>query len=338
MAIFTMYFCRFLDRAAVIIPSDKLLDELGMLKPNPWRLCPVTHVEEVKLLIRMLPIWVTNLVFSAVFAQVGTLFLNQGTTMDRRMGPHFEIPAACFPFFITLTICILLPLYDKYFVSFARRFSGNERGLTILQRIGVGQAISTMSIAVAAMVEMMRLRVAREEGLLDQPMDSSFVPITIFWLLPQYVLTGVCEVFISVGQLEFFYDQAPDSMRSVGAALYLSTISIGSFISGLLVTIVSKVTRVDGSEGWIGNNLNRSHLDYFYWLLTGISAVNCLIYVMCAKRYTYKSVSGSRSSSSSSSSVTSVSSSEEDPVIITCDAPFTSNKALSYKELGPSDQ
>lgn len=277
--------CSFLDKAAVK-PDDpgSLHKAEGSNSPSPWELCTVTQVEEVKLLVRMLPIWWTNLMFSAVFAQVGTLFLNQGTTMDRHMGPNFEIPAASMPLFITATICIFLPLYDKYFVPFVRNFTGDIRGLTLLQRIGVGQILSSLSIAVAAAVEMRRLRVADENGMLD----SGQVPMSIFWLLPQYVLTGICEVFISVGQMEFFLDQAPDSMRSLGNALYLSTVAVGSFVSSLLVSIVTKVTH-DSNGGWIGNNLNRSHMDYFYWLLAILSFANTLVFVWCAQWYTYKS-------------------------------------------------
>lgn len=232
----------------------------------------------------MLPIWWTNLMFSAVFAQVGTLFLNQGTTMDRHMGPNFEIPAASMPLFITATICVFLPLYDKFFVPFMRSLTGDVRGLTLLQRIGVGQILSTLSIAVAAIVEMRRLKVARANGALN----SDQVPMSIFWLLPQYMLTGICEVFISVGQMEFFLDQAPDSMRSLGNALYLSTVAVGSFVSSLLVSIVTELT-YDSNGGWIGNNLNQSHMDYFYWLLTILSFTNTVLFVWCARWYTYKS-------------------------------------------------
>ncbi|KAJ7229736.1 hypothetical protein O6H91_Y459100 [Diphasiastrum complanatum] len=279
----------FLDKAATIAEDTSLCKGSEV---NPWMLCPVTQVEEVKLLIRVLPILATNLIFSAVFAQVGTMFLSQGSTMNRNLGPHFQIPAASCTLFKQLTICLLLPFYDKYFVAFVRRFTGDERGLSLLQRIGFGQAVSTMSIGVAALVEMKRLKVANEHNLLDRPHEP--IPMTIFWLLPQYVLIGVCEVFISVGQLEFFYDQAPDSMRSIGAALYLSTISLGSFISSLLVTIVCNATQNSKHGVWIGNNLNRSHLDYFYWLLTALSTVNLLVYVFCANWYTYKNAARPR--------------------------------------------
>lgn len=112
---------RVLDKAAIRPPKRS---ESTTPAPTAWSLCSVTQVEEVKLLVRMLPIWGTNLMFSAVFAQVGTLFLNQGTTMDRHITPTFEIPAASMPLFITATICIFLPLYDKYFVPFVRNITG----------------------------------------------------------------------------------------------------------------------------------------------------------------------------------------------------------------------
>lgn len=295
------------------------------MKSDPWRLCTVTQVEEVKLLIRMLPIWVTNLMFSAVFAQVGTLFLNQGTTLDRHMGPNFEIPAASMPLFVTLSICVFLPLYDKFFVPAVRRITGDKRGLTMLQRIGVGQVISTLSITVAALVEMRRLRLAH--SLSNEQVNP--LPMSIFWLLPQYMLTGICEVFLSVGQMEFFLDQAPESMRSLGNALYLSTVAVGSFLSSLLVSIVTNIT-YDSNGGWIGNNLNESHMDYFYWLLSGLSLLNLGVYIYFAQRYTYK---GSNKSDISRRLPESPSSDSSGALQPNCLTSSNAVAPLGYKEL-----
>ena len=155
--------CKFLDKAAT--PADlemheRFFDEV-MEPINPWKLCTVTQVEEVKLLVRMLPIWATNMVtYALVYAQVTSLFVDQATTLDRHVGPHFQIPAASVSFLLHLTIIICLPFYDKFFVPIARRVTGNPRGLTILQRIGVGPVICTISITVAALVEMWRLKLA----------------------------------------------------------------------------------------------------------------------------------------------------------------------------------
>ncbi|WJX52840.1 hypothetical protein P8452_38907 [Trifolium repens] len=39
---------------------------------------------------------------------------------------------------------------------------------------------------------------------------------------------------------------------------------------------------------WIPNNLNKGHLDYFFWLLAGLSFVNMLVYIVYAKKYKQK--------------------------------------------------
>lgn len=43
----------------------------------------------------------------------------------------------------------------------------------------------------------------------------------------------VTQVLASIGQLEFFYDQAPDVMRSCSMALQLLSVAAGSYLSGL---------------------------------------------------------------------------------------------------------
>lgn len=55
-----------------------------------------------------------------------------------------------------------------------------------------------------------------------------------------------------VGQLEFFYDQAPDVMRSMGMAMQMLSISLGSYLSGTLTAIIRTATSVPGSPGgWL---------------------------------------------------------------------------------------
>lgn len=55
-----------------------------------------------------------------------------------------------------------------------------------------------------------------------------------------------------VGQLEFFYDQAPDVMRSMGMAMQMLSISLGSYLSGALTVLVQKLTSAPDREGgWL---------------------------------------------------------------------------------------
>lgn len=280
---------RFLDKAAVVEHGD--FDS----KQSSWNLCTVTQVEEVKLVIRIMPIWLAMLTYGIVFAQTSTLFTKQGSTMDRNMGSHFEIPAASLQSFTTIIILILIPLYDKVFVPIVSRLTGHQRGITMLQRIGVGLFLSILCMIAAAITERKRIDAARDHGLLDLP--KATIPLSIFWLLPQYILSGVSDVFAIVGQQEFFYDQVPDTTRSFGMALYLCAMGVGSFLSSLLITIIESITG-DGSRSWFTSNINRGHLDYFYWLLAVLSSMNLILYIMISHFYDYKAVGRADASSS----------------------------------------
>ncbi|XP_072066872.1 protein NRT1/ PTR FAMILY 8.3-like [Arachis hypogaea] len=124
---------RCLDKAAVKSDIEKGSEEIT----NPWRLCTVTQVEELKILIRMIPIWATGIIFSSVYAQMSSLFIEQGKMMDRTIG-YFTIPAASLSTFNIVGVIIWVLIYDRVIVKVARHFTGNARGFTVLQRMGIG--------------------------------------------------------------------------------------------------------------------------------------------------------------------------------------------------------
>lgn len=274
---------RFLDKAAVETEGDNVKVEV-----SPWKVCTVTQVEEFKSIIGLLPVWATGIVFSAVYSQMSTMFVLQGDTMDQHMGPHFKIPAASLSLFDTLSVIFWAPVYDRAIIRLARKYTGHERGFTQLQRMGIGLALSIIAMIVAGVLEVIRLDYVRRNDFYD----LETIPMSIFWQVPQYFLVGCAEVFTFIGQLEFFYDQAPDAMRSLCSALSLTTTALGNYLSTLLVTIVTNVTTRNGRLGWIPDNLNRGHLDYFYWLLAILSLINFFVYLMIARWYTYKKVVG----------------------------------------------
>ncbi|XP_043717728.1 protein NRT1/ PTR FAMILY 8.1-like [Telopea speciosissima] len=274
----------FFNKAAV-----ETLEDRNKTLVNPWRLCTVTQVEELKSIIRILPIWASGIVFSAVYSQMSTMFVLQGNTMDPHIGPSFKIPSASLSIFDTISVIFWVPVYDRIIVPLARRYTGHKNGFTQLQRMGIGLVISVFAMLAAGIIEVTRLNMVRKHNYYD----LQYLPMSIFWQIPQYFLIGCAEVFTFIGQLEFFYDQAPDAMRSMCSALSLTTNALGNYLSTLLVTIITNVTTRHGSLGWIPDNLNRGHLDYFYWLLAVLSVLNFLVYLLIAKWYTYKKVAES---------------------------------------------
>ncbi|XP_076928570.1 protein NRT1/ PTR FAMILY 5.1-like isoform X1 [Bidens hawaiensis] len=267
---------RFLDKGAL------KEDMVGNSKRTP---CTITQVEGVKLVFGMAMIWLVTLIPSTIWAQVNTLFVKQGTTLDRHLGSHFQFPAASLGSFVTLSMLLSVPMYDRYFVPLMRKRTGNPRGITLLQRIGIGFAIQILAIAIAYLVEVRRMKCIKSHHILN---PKEVIPMSIFWLLPQYILLGVADVFNAIGLLEFFYDQSPEDMQSLGTTFFTSGIGVGNFLNSFLVTIVDKVTSRDGKKSWIGKNLNDSHLDYYYGFLFLISVLNLGAFVWASKKYIYK--------------------------------------------------
>ncbi|KAK2974130.1 hypothetical protein RJ640_025479 [Escallonia rubra] len=274
---------RFLEKATIMDETDATSETR-----NYWRLCSVNQVEEVKLLLHLVPLWLSCLMFAVVIAQLSTFFTKQGSTMITSVG-SFHVPPASLQVTTGLTILIAVPVYDRLLVPIARKNSGHPSGITTLQRMGVGILFSILTMVVAALVERKRLSVAKVYGLLDRP--KSTVPMKVWWLLPQYMLCGLSDVFTIVGMQELFYDQMPEGMRSLGAAVYLSIVGVGSFLSSGVISLVQVISLRWGGHEWLaGENLNRAHLDYFYWVLAGLSCLSLCFYVWVAKGFVYKKV------------------------------------------------
>ncbi|PIN13441.1 H+/oligopeptide symporter [Handroanthus impetiginosus] len=248
-------------------------------------LCCMKDIGDAKAILRLVPIWSSCLGYAIIVAQSSTLFTKQGATMDRYIVGNFQIPSASLQSLISLSIIVFIPIYDRVLVPIASSIAKNPTGITMLQRIGMGIFLSFFSMVIAAFVEKRRLSIAIQHGLADFP--KATIPMSVWWLAPQYLLYGIADVFAIVGLQEFFYDQIPGELKSIGLALYLSIFGIGNFLSSFLISIIEKVTSGNGRYSWFSNNLNRAHLDYFYWLLAGLSVVSVGIYVYFAKSYIY---------------------------------------------------
>ncbi|KAH7853962.1 hypothetical protein Vadar_008557 [Vaccinium darrowii] len=275
---------RFLDKAAIIEGSENILSEK---QRNPWKLATVTQVEEMKLIINLVPVWLTSLTFGVCMAQATTFFVKQSSTLNRKIGHHFEFPPASINTISAIGMTITVTFYDKMLVPLLRGATGNERGINILQRVGIGMVFAVWGMAIAALIESKRLGVVEREIVRGQRMET--LSMSTFWLAPQLIVLGIADGFTLVGLQEFFYEQVPDSMRSLGIAFYLSVIGLGNLLSSYLITMVDHITTNAGSS-WFGKDLNESHLDNFYWLLTVLNGLNLFIYVIIARRFKYKNV------------------------------------------------
>ncbi|KAF3638896.1 putative E3 ubiquitin-protein ligase-like [Capsicum annuum] len=284
---------KFLDKAAIIQTSQQQYEN----PIDPWRLCRVTQVENAKILLSMIPVFCCTIIMTLCLAQLQTFSIQQGYTMDTRITNSFHIPPASLPIIPIVFLIIIIPVYDQIIVPILRKFTGIPTGITYLQRVGVGLVLSAISMTAASILEVKRKQVARDNNMLDAISGLQPLPISVFWLSIQFFIFGIADMFTYVGLLEFFYSQAPKELKSVSSCFLWTSMSIGYFLSSIVVKVVNKATKnVTNSGGWlVGNNFNRNHLNLFYLMLAMLSCLNFVVYLVVASKYKYrvqKSVGG----------------------------------------------
>ncbi|KAG9455740.1 hypothetical protein H6P81_000248 [Aristolochia fimbriata] len=266
-----------LNKAALVVEGD--LDQEGS-PSNPWRLCSIQQIEELKCLIRIVPIWAAGIICFTAIAQQNTFTVSQAMKMDRHLGPHFQIPPGSLGVISMIALTLWIPFYDRALVPAVQKLTKKQGGITLLQRMGIGMGLSILSMVVAGLVEAKRRdsAVARD----------GVAPISVMWLAPQLVLMGLCEAFNGIGQIEFYYKQFPEHMRSFAGSLFFCTMAGASYMSSFIIAVVHRHTGTRTKQNWLADDINQGRLDYFYYLVAGLGVVNLLYFIACARCYRYK--------------------------------------------------
>ncbi|GAY50676.1 hypothetical protein CUMW_128560 [Citrus unshiu] len=222
-----------LEKAAVILPNGTIEQQ----ETNRWRLCSVTEVEETKRLLRMIPICLTFIIPGVVSSIGNTYFVEQADLLNKKVGN------------LKATTVILLPYYNNVNKRVAKMYTGCLLLFALMGRKKyvhvVGFAISMVAAILccitAAMVENRRLDVARSHGLIDKP--DAEIPMSLFWLLPQFFLLGCFDGIREKSIDDFFTDQCPRSLSKY-ATLFSTAVTglgvIGGVLSVYLVGIISE--------------------------------------------------------------------------------------------------
>lgn len=248
--------------------------------------CTEKEVDEVRIVLKIFPIFMSTIMLNCCLAQLSTFSVQQAATMNTKLG-SLKVPPASLPVFPVIFIMTLAPLYNHVIIPVARKTTKTEMGITHLQRIGTGLVLSIVAMAAAAPVEIKRKRVAVDSGLLN---SSEPLPITFLWVALQYLFLGSADLFTLAGMMEFFFTEAPISMRSLATSLSWASLAMGYYFSSVLVSIINNVTGAYRHKPWLfGSNLNHYHLERFYWLMCILSGLNFLHYLFWAKRYKYRS-------------------------------------------------
>ncbi|KAG5016253.1 hypothetical protein AAZX31_08G201200 [Glycine max] len=271
---------RFLNKACFIKDSEKDITSDGSAS-NPWSLCTVDQVEELKAIIKVIPMWSTGIL---MYLNIGGSFgLLQAKSLNRHITPNFEVPAGSMSVIMIFTIFIWIALYDRLIIPLASKIRGKPVRISAKRRMGLGLLFSFLHLVTAAMVETIRRRRAISEGHVND--THAVLNMSAMWLFPQLCLGGIAEAFNAIGQNEFYYTEFPKTMSSIASSLFGLGMAVGYVLSSLVFSVVEKVTSRGGKDGWVSDNINKGRFDKYYWLLATLSAVNVLYYLVCSWIY-----------------------------------------------------
>lgn len=240
--------------------------------------------------MRVIPIWASAIIYYTALAQQQTYTVFQALQSNRHLGQsNFKIPAASYSIFSMLGLIIWIPIYDQIMVPLIQRLTGKEGGITVLQKMGVGMFLSIVTMLVSAFVEQQRRAFTiSEQTLMIEPRRGVISSMSGLWLTPQMALLGVSEAFTVIAQVEFFYKQFPESMRSIGGSFSFLGVAVSSYLSSFLVSTVHRMTAKAATGNWLPEDLNKGRLDYFYYLVAALGVINLGYFLLCAKWYKYK--------------------------------------------------
>jgi peptide/histidine transporter 3/4 len=120
-------------------------------------------VEELKAIVRLIPTWACVIIVSTLVYQILLVSAGQTLTMDRRIG-SFVVPPQSFGVGFGLLIMCVLVTYDLVIVPLMRHYTHNPRGISILQRIGIGIFLSIVAAVASGIIERQRRKVRISEG------------------------------------------------------------------------------------------------------------------------------------------------------------------------------
>ncbi|KAL5057959.1 hypothetical protein RYX36_029563 [Vicia faba] len=266
---------RFLEKAAVITNQAEI-DSNGK-SIDDWRLCSLQQVEELKSIVTTLPVWLAGIICFLSMGQANSFGILQALQTDKSMGKKFNIPPAWMGLVPMISLSLWIILYEKIYVPWTKKKTLKGTRLSIVQRLTIGIICSIACMVVAGLTEVRR----RNSALKNNSLES---PTRIWWLIPQFALSGLVEVFAAIPMMELLTAYWPESMKTLGGAVFFFSLSIASSLSNILIKIIVGLTKRNGGTPWLGgNDLNKNRLEYYYYTIAVLGGLNLLYFSFFAR-------------------------------------------------------
>ncbi len=210
--------------------------------------------------------------------------------------------------FNSIIVIISVPLMVKIVYPYCDNIYKGEK--LIFARMFIGQVFTTFAMVNAGLVEHERFYSIWEECIANSTYNAScngrvieqtFGGVThkaavmsVFWLIPQYVLIGFGEVFTVIAGYEYALKIAPKSMLGIIVGLFYALQGIGYLLAlGMFELAQNWLLFSNDPSGddlinfrgtWSEDGkFHQSRLYLYYWMLGGIQFGGLIIFcsILC---------------------------------------------------------
>uniref|UniRef100_A0A4W3IID3 Solute carrier family 15 member 5 n=1 Tax=Callorhinchus milii TaxID=7868 RepID=A0A4W3IID3_CALMI len=234
------------------------------------------HVENVKRLVRLFPLFAFQILYRTCIFQVPSAYFIQTMHSNLKLS-GLLLPIAAMNVTGIIPLLLLAPFLE-YVGSCL--LSMHRRPLSPLVQIVIGHLFAALSVVVAGISEMHRRRfVLVEQSLSGKVLLVSSMPC--FQLAPQYVLLGMAEALVTPACSLVTFRLSPASVRGISMHFMTLFNGVGCFVGAVIIQMVYLISGGD----WFPNDLNAGHLDRFFFLVASFMLLNLLGLWRVSDRY-----------------------------------------------------
>lgn len=175
-------------------------------------------MNDIRALLGILLLYLPLPLFWGLFEQQGSRWTLQAKLMNGDQG-FIDIKPDQMQLANSLFVLTFIPLFNYLLYP-------------ILNKLGIGRPLQKMFLGgiLAGVAFLLSAILQFHIESLEKIEGKDIYPVNMLWQIPQYVVMTMGEVMFSVTGLEFSYEQAPDSMKSVVQSFWTLTVAFGHAI------------------------------------------------------------------------------------------------------------
>ena len=272
--------------------------------------CCERLVREVRVFLRIIPVFASLIFFWALSYQASTSYIIQGLHMhlfdSNRVPPNstdsdsvdtgFVFPPTWILCTCFITLLILVPI-EQYFMSPWLTKLKLEKLLLPTFRIGCGLFFLTISFVIAGTVEYFRVtdykNCQKHSKLMSDCIVEQKIATTIYYAtklnvayqIPQFVAMTWGQMLTLTGVFNFAYSESSNDTRGLVMSSFFFICGLGTLVALFGLKVANWYNLFCGAQRLDYCNPNSGRMYVYFWVLAGGQVIGILLFLLAMKTY-----------------------------------------------------